>query len=176
MEAPSRASCAAWAPHATGAGSASRSTPGSAVSAAAAAWHPAAAAYPGKVNDGTWAGGAAKTWKCYLRGSRKVSVSKLDAANDAATLDFIEATWEFKYDPQTWKCMPWDVGFMELAGGSRKAIVGSDGKSVKQPVALNSNGTKKPDGQKPSVINNGAGVDIYQSANFTTGFGTPALL
>lgn len=136
----------------------------------------AAAAYPGKVNDAPWAGGPAKTWKCYLRGSKKVSISKLDGADDAAKLDFIEATWEFKYEPLTWKCMPWDVGFMELAGGYRKAIVGSDGKSVKQPVALNSNGTKKTDGQKPSVINNGAGVEIYATADFTTGFGSPALL
>ena len=136
----------------------------------------AAAAYPGKVNHDTWAGGPAKTWKCYLRGSKKVSISKLDGADDAAKLDFVEATWEFKYEPQTWKCMPWDVGFMELASGSRKAIVGSDGKAVKQPVALNSNGTKKADGVKPSVINAGAGVEIYATANFTTGFGAPALL
>ena len=47
---------------------------------------------------------------------------------------------------------------------------------MKQPVALNSNGTKKADGVKPSVINAGAGVEIYATANFTTGFGAPALL
>ena len=135
-----------------------------------------AAEYPGKVNSATWAGGAAKTWKCYLRSSKKVSVSKLDATNDGATLDYIEATWEFKYDYLTWKCMPWDVGFMELVGTSRKAITGSDGKPVKQPVALNTDGTKKTAGTKPTVINAGAGVDIYQTANFTTGFGAPVLI
>lgn len=132
--------------------------------------------YPGKVNSASWGGGAAKTWKCYLRSAKKVSVSQLDGSADGATLDYIETTWEFKYDPGTWKCMPWDVGFMELVSGSRKAILDSTGKAVKQPVALNSNGTKKADGQKPSVINAGAGVDIYATANFTTGFGTPALL
>lgn len=141
-----------------------------------AAFTAAAATYPGKVNDGTWAGGPAKTWKCYLRGSKKVSVSKLDGTDDGDTLDYVEAIWEFKYEPLTWKCMPWDVGFMELVSGSRKTILGSDGKPVKQPVALNSNGTKKADGSKPSVINNGNGVEIYQTANFTTGFGSPALL
>lgn len=136
----------------------------------------AAATYAGTVNSGTWAGGAEKTWKCYLRGAKKVSVTKLDGTNDGATLDYIEASWDFKYDPSTWKLMPWDVGFMELVSGSRKAIVGSDGKAVKQPVALNSNGTKKSDGAKPSVINSGAGVDVYTTSNFTTGFGTPAML
>lgn len=136
----------------------------------------AAAAYAGKVNSESWAGGAAKTWKCYLRGAKKVSVTKLDGANDGTSLDYIESNWEFRYDPGTWKLMPWDVGFMELVSGSRKAIVGSDGKAVKQPVALNSNGTKKADGQKPSVINSGAGVDVYFTANFTTGFGSPVIL
>jgi hypothetical protein len=47
---------------------------------------------------------------------------------------------------------------------------------VKQPVALNNDGTKKTPGQKPTVINNGAGVDIYETANFTTGFGTPVFI
>jgi hypothetical protein len=141
-----------------------------------AAFDAAASIYPGKVNSATWAGGAAKTWKCYLRSSKKVSVTKLDGANDGQTLDYIESHWEFKYDPGTWKLMPWDVGFMELVSGSRKSILGSDGKPVKQPVALNTNGTKKADGQKPTVINNGAGADVYETANFTTGFGTPTLL
>jgi hypothetical protein len=136
----------------------------------------AADIYPGKVNGAPWAYGPAKTWKCYLRAAKIVSISKLDGDDDGAKLAFIEATWEFKYEPLTWRCMPWDVGFMELVGGSRKTIVGSDGKAVKQPVALNSNGTKKADGQRPSVINAGAGVEIYDTANFTTGFGSPSLL
>lgn len=134
------------------------------------------AAYAGKVNSGTWAGGAAKTWKCYFKGAKRQSVSKLDGTDDAGTLDFIESRWEFRYDPTTWKLMPWDVGFMELVSGERKTILGNDGKPVKQPVALNSNGTKKTAGQKPSVINNGAGVDVYNTANWATALGTPALL
>jgi hypothetical protein len=140
------------------------------------AFNSAAGTYPGKVNSASWAGGAAKTWKCYLRGAKKVSISKLDGSSDGQTLDYIEATWEFKYDAGTWKLMPWDVGFMELVSGKRKTIVGDDKKAVKQPVALNSNGTKKSDGQKPSVINDGDGAEIYLTANFTTGFGAPALL
>ena len=65
---------------------------------------------------------------------------------------------------------------MEKVGSERKIVLGNDGKAVKQPVALNSDGTKKSVGQKPSVINNGDGVDIYETANFTTGFGTPVFI
>jgi hypothetical protein len=136
----------------------------------------AADAYSGKVNSQSWSNYTAKTVKCYLKGAKKVSVSKLDGAADGATLEYIESHWEFRYDPDTWKCKPWDVGFSELVNGERKTITGSDGKPVKQPVALNSNGTKKAAGQKPTVINNGAGVDIYETANFTTGFGTPVFI
>jgi hypothetical protein len=133
-------------------------------------------AYAGKVNSETWSGYQAKTMKCYLKGAKKVSVSKLDGTNDGATLDYIEAHWEFRYEPDTWKCKPWDVGFMELVGGEKKTILGADGKAVKQPCALNTNGTKKTGGVKPQVINDAQGVDIYETANFNTGFGTPVFI
>jgi len=136
----------------------------------------AAGAYAGKLNNASWSSYPEKTVKCYLKSAKKVSVSKLDGANDGATLDYIEAHWEFRYDPDTWKCKPWDVGFMEKVSGERKTITGNDGKPVKQPVALNNDGTKKAVGQKPTVINNGDGVDIYETANFTTGFGTPVFI
>lgn len=130
----------------------------------------------GRLNNAAWAGSGEKRWKCYFKGAKKQSISKLDGDDDGGKLDFIESRWEFRLDPDTWKCMPWDVGFMELVSGERKAILGNDGKPVKQPVALNSNGTKKAAGQKPSVINNGQGVDLYPTADFTAIFGTPELL
>jgi hypothetical protein len=130
----------------------------------------------GAVNDGAWAGGGEKCWKCYFKGAKKQSISKLDGDDDGGVLEFIESRWEFRLDPGTWKAMPWDVGFMELVGSQRKAILGNDGKPVKQPVALNANGTKRSPGQAPSVINNGQGVNLYPSANFDAIFGTPELL
>jgi hypothetical protein len=136
----------------------------------------AAGAYAGKVNSASWSNYPAKTVKCYLKSAKKVSVSKLDGAADGQTLDYIEAHWEFRCDPDTWKCKPWDVGFMEKVSGERKTITGNDGKPVKQPVALNNDGTKKSVGSKPTVINNGDGVDIYETADFTTGFGTPVFI
>lgn len=136
----------------------------------------AAATYPGTVNSASWAGGAAKTWKCYLRSAKKVDVSTLSSGAQGTTLSYVEANWEFRYDPQTWKCMPWNVGFMELASGQRKTILDANGRPVKQPVALTNSGAKASDGTAPSVINSGNGVDLYPTANFSTGFGSPALL
>lgn len=133
-------------------------------------------AYAGRVNSTTWASYGAKKWKCYFKGARKQSISKLDGDDDAGTLEYIESRWEFRLEVDTWKCMPWDVGFMELVGGERKAILGDDKKPVKQPVALNSDGTKKAPGVAPDVINGGNGVDIYEDADWSTEFGTPAIL
>jgi hypothetical protein len=130
-------------------------------------------AYAGKINSAEWAGGDEKTWKCYFKGAKKQSISKLDGDDDAGTLEYIESRWEFRYDPETWKLMPWDVGFMELVSGERKTIVGQDGKPVKQPVALNADGTKKSPGTAPSVINDGDGADVYLTADFGAGFGEP---
>ena len=139
------------------------------------AWVLDRAFFAGTVNDASWGGGAAKTWKCDFKSAKRREVSKFDGDDDGGVLSYVETQWEFRYDPDTWKSMPWDVGFMELVSGQRKSIVGSDGKPVKQPVALNSDGTKKPAGTAPSVINAGAGAELYAAANFTAVFGTPAV-
>lgn len=141
-----------------------------------ASWQSHVTTYAGKVNSSTWSGGAAHTWKCSFKGAKKRSTHRFEGGEDGDVLEYVEATWEFRYDPDTWKLMPWDVGFMELVSGERKLILGNDGKPVKQPVALNTNGTKKSPGQKPTVINNGAGAQVYQTANFSTAFGNPGLL
>lgn len=133
-------------------------------------------AYAGRVNSSSWAGYGAKQWKCYFKGAKSQEISKLDGDDDAGTLKFIESRWEFRLEVDDWKCKPWDVGFMELVGGQRKTITGSDGKPVKQPVALNSDGTKKSPGSPPDVINDGEGVDLYLTANWSSAFGTPTLV
>jgi hypothetical protein len=137
----------------------------------------------GALNQTEWANQDAKTWKCYFKGSKKQTISRLDGDDDGGKLEFIESRWEFRLEPDTWKAKPWDVGFMELidggsgsGSGERRAIVGSDGKAVKQPVALMSDGTAKPAGEPPDVINGGAGVDLYPTADFDTIFGTPRQL
>lgn len=131
----------------------------------------------GKVNGSAWAGGDPKTWKCYFKGAKRISTTKLDGDQDGGILEYIEAQWEFRYDPGTWKLLPWDVGFMALDGsGNKVAITTDDGKAVKQPVALNEDGSAKPAGEAPVVINDGDGVDVYETADFDAAFGEPVLL
>ena len=68
------------------------------------------------------------------------------------------------------------LGFMALSGsGERITIKGADGKAVKQPVALDTDGSALPPGTKPLVINNGEGVDIYAQTDFGTLFGNPSI-
>jgi hypothetical protein len=153
-------------------------------------WKDDAELYAGSTNSDSWAGGDPDTWKCGLRSAKRreiQNVSRGQASENAAegepvdggdddNLVVVETVWEFRYEPGTWKCMPWDVGFHELVGGERKAIVGADGKAVKQPVALNANGTKKSDGSPPSVIEGGAGVELYDKTTFAVKFGEPFII
>lgn len=141
-----------------------------------ATWQGDRTTYSGTVNDATWGGGAAHTWKCTFKGARKKSIHRFEGGEDGDVIEYVETSWEFRYDPDTWKLMPWDVGFMELVSGQRKAILGGDGKPVKQPVGLNSDGTKKAAGQKPDVINDGDGAQVYEEADFGAGFGDPQLM
>jgi hypothetical protein len=131
----------------------------------------------GRLNDGAWSDGDAKTWKCYFKGAKKVTTSKLNGAEDAGTLEYIESQWEFRYDPGTWKLMPWDVGFMEIDGsGQKRTITTDDGKAVKQPVGLDTDGSALAPGTKPLVANDGEGFDVYEEADFGDVFGEPVIL
>lgn len=131
----------------------------------------------GHINDDTWGGGAELTWKCYFKGAKRVTTSRLNGSEDGGTLAYVEAQWEFRYDPAEWKLKPWDVGFMELDGsGEKKTITTNDGKPVKQPVGLDADGTALAPGTTPLVANDGEGFDIYPEADFDEIFGTPAIL
>lgn len=145
--------------------------------------------YAGAVNSDTWAGAGPHRWKCYFKAVRlkEIQDASLNAtasgadsgsvgAGTVATRKFVETVWEFRKDLNTWKLMPWDVGFMELTSGQRKVILGGDGKPVKQPVALNSDGTKRTPGQAPSVIRNGDGAKIYREMAFGAKFGPPKII
>lgn len=129
------------------------------------------------VNDDTWSGCAAGTWKAEFKSAKLREITP--TGEDAETTYCVETHWEFRYDASGWKALPWDVGFMELddSGSSpvRKTIKGSDGKAVKQPVALNPDGSAKAAGEKPDIINGGAGAEIYEQTDFSTTFGNPSI-
>lgn len=127
----------------------------------------AARTYTDTCNQAAWNGGAQHTWLCRFKSA---SIERKES------LVYWTTSWEFAYKASTWKCMPWDVGFHEWRGSpgagdfGRKAILGVDGKPVKQPVAL-AGGTALPPGQGPFVINDGQGVKVYAETNFSAEFG-----
>lgn len=131
----------------------------------------------GRVNVTNWAGGANKTWKCYFKSAKRITTNLLDGESDGSVLEYIESQWEFRYDPTTWKLLPWDVGFMEMSGsGLKKTITLSDGKPVKQPVALGPDGAALSPGSAPNIVNDGDGVDVYGTVDFDEFFGEPSLM
>jgi hypothetical protein len=133
------------------------------------------------VNSDTWGGSAARTWKCSFRGAQKKTLT-FTLSGTTANIDYWEVSWEFTYRADTWAIKPWDIGYQQLctsdgtpssSGTLRRPVLGQDGKAVKQPVALAS-GVAKAAGQKPDVINSGAGAKIYSETAFTSYFGTPS--
>lgn len=136
------------------------------------------------VNNAFWNYGLSGMWKVNFRGAQKKSITKttpggVNASPDDGSnapyagseeqINYWETTWEFRYRKDGWALKPWDVGFNELVSGQRQAIVGNDGKAVKQPVALNPNGTAKTPGQEPDVL----AFDVYASSDFSV-FGNPS--
>lgn len=130
--------------------------------------------YSDTVNNATWNGGAEKTWRC-LGCSFQVQTENVGGVSYV----YWEVTWEFAYDRNNWNLKPWDLGFAErctsagvpsASGDKRKTIVGQDGKTVKQPVALAS-GVALPPGSPPQVINAGAGAEFYEPKDFSAVFG-----
>jgi hypothetical protein len=140
-----------------------------------AGWRGLQRDYTNAINSDQWNGDDAHTWKCQGCSAR------LQTENVAGTtIVFWEVNWEFEYRAETWSCMPWDVGFAQLVddegepapyGDKRAQIKGQDGKAVKQPVALQADGTAKDAGEKPDVINAGAGVRVYPELAFANVFG-----
>ena len=159
-------------------------------------WNTDRLAKSNTLNTGSWNGGAAGKWKVSFRGAQKKEItqktttgggaSQEDGTYSPATateskLSYWEVHWEFRYRREGWNAKPWDVGFNEkcddsgnatTSGTKRKAIVGKDGKAVKQPVALAS-GVAKAAGQKPDIANGGNGFEIYEKTSFSS-FGEPS--
>lgn len=136
------------------------------------------------VNDASWNGAPPGEWKVNFRGAQKKTITTTTAGTAGTapgdgssgafngtegTIEYWETTWEFRYRADGWDLKPWDVGFNELVSSQRLAILGNDGKAVKQPVALNSNGTKKTPGEAPDALS----FNVYAESDFST-FGEPS--
>ena len=128
------------------------------------------------VNNATWDGAAARSWLCVFKGGEMKWTS---GATDTGgtTTSYFEAHWEFLHNWHTWDVKPWDSGFNQKcdsagnpssSGTYRLAILGVDGRPVRQPVAL-SNGVAVAAGTPPTALT----FKPYATSDFTANFGAP---
>lgn len=138
-------------------------------------WSTIAQSHSNSVNDVTWNGSPARTWKAEFKSAHKKEMTVSGSAD--STKVYWEVSWEFRYREETWDFKPWDVGFNQLvnsdgtpsaSGTNRAAVLGADKKPVKQPVALSSGVAKTP-GTKPDALE----FKLYPEASFSV-FGTPS--
>lgn len=140
-----------------------------------------------RVNAGAWNGGQAGQWKCQGC-SAKLNIDRQGEGNAARV--YWEVNWDFAFKEDGWNLKVWDIGFNELvddegnpvevsyissgAGGGgdpgdgpcagglgRRAILGQDGKPVRQPVALQ-NGVAKPPCFRPDELE----FEVYPAFDF----------
>jgi len=133
-----------------------------------------------KTNNDLWpslGSSAVDTWKCTFGNLQKRIIVTQSGATQTATA-YWEATFEIDYKEDTWHVKPWDMGFNERVdatgmptstGTNRRAILGREGRPVKQAVALAS-GVALPPGTPPVALD----FDPYGKISFTAAFGTPS--
>ena len=130
-------------------------------------WGGLAVNYTNAVNNATWNGQPARSWKCHFQNAQKVIEN-----NKEHTLVYWTVTWDFAFRKETWDlkegCL--NVGTMELVDGKKKPIK-VNGETVTEPVALTNAGAKAADGTVPTVCNSGNGFRVYRELDFS-GFGT----
>ncbi|NBX97328.1 hypothetical protein EBQ81_00485 [bacterium] len=138
------------------------------------AWSGIAKSHTNAVNNAEWNGSEARTWKASFRSAQKKEMTS--SASDATKI-FWEVTWEFHYREEKWDFKPWDVGFNQrvgsdgtpsASGSGRAAILGTDKKPVRSPVALGG-GVALPAGSAPEALT----FKLYREADFSV-FGNPS--
>lgn len=144
---------------------------------ASPSWDTIATQYANCVNSDTWSGQAARTWKCSFESAQKKTIVSQSGSTQTSTV-YWEVTFKFRFRPETWDLMPWDVGFNQRvdssgspspSGGFRATILGKDQRPVKQPVALSSGVAMSP-GSAPVALQ----FRYYTERAFTSVFGVPS--
>jgi len=134
-------------------------------------WRGRAIQYTNSINDAAWNGGGRGYWKCQGCSAR------LQTENvGGITVVFWEVNWDFEGKDGGWNLQPWNVGFAQLVdeegepepyGTQRAQIKGQDNKPVRQPVALEADGTAKAAGAKPDALD----FRVYPELDFAGPFG-----
>jgi hypothetical protein len=139
-------------------------------------WKAAAKTCSGAVNSATWDGAAVRSVKCSFRSAQRKELA-YSTSTVNATIPYTETVWEFAYRPETWDFRVWDVGFNQLVNSSgtpsssgtyKAAILGLEGRPVKQPAPLG-NGVAL----SPGATLNYLTFRVYPEVDFSTYFGSP---
>lgn len=93
---------------------------------------------------------------------------KLRVTGYGAEFDQKNQVWsvsvEWTFNPSDWKIRYYDVGYNEIVGGKRQAILDKSGNPVSKPVALKFDGTAKDVGEEPDVLT----IKPYEEKDHTT--------
>jgi hypothetical protein len=130
-----------------------------------------AVAVTNTVNDATYLGAPAHTWKCV-----GVSGTQQNEVVNDIEINYWSTTAELVYRQSGWNLLIPDVGYNYIEGGEKKRAYVLDGESQQvaavNPVALNSDGTLKAAGTLPDILTR----RVNKESNFSTFFGTPGWL
>lgn len=127
-----------------------------------------AAAITNCVNDGTYLGGPANTWKCQgISGEVDYEII------NGTSIKYWKVTVELLFRQTGWDLLLPDVGFNYIAGGEKKRAMVYDDKNAEwiasaNPVSLNGSGGISA-AAAPAILTR----RIYRQVAFNTYFGTP---
>jgi hypothetical protein len=141
--------------------------------------------YVNCVNSGSYAGGAAKTWKCQGIEASSTTTTLDDGNGGEFQLTYWKTTIDLAYKAEGWKLKLLDVGYNELVSGKKLPIAlprvrESDTEDEKNawrsqfratdPQALKPDGSAKDAGEPPAVLE----FEVYRSVNFSSAFPSPS--
>jgi len=121
------------------------------------------------VNDAAYIGAPKHHWKCVgISGQQQIEM-----VNDAE-LRYWSITTELVYRRSGWNLLLPDVGYNYLSGGKKKRAwvrdIDTDERiAAVSPQALNDDGTLKPEGELPDILER----RVNREVNFSDYFGTP---
>lgn len=121
------------------------------------------------VNSDSYLGAPAHSWKC-----QGISAQQQNEVVDGAEIKYWSVSVELAYRQSGWKLLLPDIGWNYIEDDEKKRAYVTDSESSDKvasanPVALNSNGSLKPPGSFPNILER----RVHKEVAFQPLFGTP---